>query len=362
MCITFKALEIGSGDAFLLENGDWRCLFDAGGSKKQIVSLLNSKHINHINLAICSHNDIDHANGFLGIFASGIHVDEIWLPGLWGHIIQFVKENRAEVFYRLLEDRGCDYREECMQEYNLQYYKELFDEKYEAISIERFDDELGSLFAFYEYEYEYLHSYRLLHRIPYHSIHEFSRLALSLDRIMKIAAAAYESGCLIRWFEPTIGCKIRPIKYNLCSLNSDEVIKIKKLRDFNCFYRALSLTETNHLSLTFEYYTNGEPIIRFSADSDCTCQSMLYKNNIIITAPHHGSEANSNVYQCIKGNDIIWVRSDRKSRIRPCDTFKKLASKYCLACANRNAKSEISFRYNRMQKKWIHLSGMHCNC
>ena len=108
--------------------------------------------------------------------------------------------------------------------------------------------------------------------------------------------------------------------------------------------------------------TNGEPIIRFSADSDCTCQSMVYKNSIIITAPHHGSEANSNVYQCIKGNDIIWVRSDRKSRIRPCDTFKKLASKYCLACANRNAKSEISFRYNRMQKKWIHLSGMHCNC
>lgn len=89
MSLSFSALEVGQGDAFLLEKEGWRCLFDSGGSKSGLESLLKNKRINHLNLAVCSHNDFDHIDGFLGILDtnSKITVDEIWLPGLFGSII-----------------------------------------------------------------------------------------------------------------------------------------------------------------------------------------------------------------------------------------------------------------------------------
>lgn len=101
MSLKFHALEVGSGDAFLLENNGWYCLFDAGGAKKRIVDLLKEKGIYKLNLAICSHNDKDHANGFLGLLDhnSGIDIDEIWLPGTWAKIIEFVTKRGIPVMY-----------------------------------------------------------------------------------------------------------------------------------------------------------------------------------------------------------------------------------------------------------------------
>ena len=45
MSLSFSALEVGQGDAFLLEKEGWNCLFDSGGSKKGLVSLLKKKKI-----------------------------------------------------------------------------------------------------------------------------------------------------------------------------------------------------------------------------------------------------------------------------------------------------------------------------
>lgn len=80
MSLLFSALEVGQGDAFLLEKDDWKCLFDSGGSKSGLESLLRKKKINHLNLAICSHNDFDHTNGFIGILGTrSVTIDEIWV-------------------------------------------------------------------------------------------------------------------------------------------------------------------------------------------------------------------------------------------------------------------------------------------
>ena len=57
-----QALEIGSGDSFLLECNEKSYLIDAGGNKQKILKLIPQK----INIAICTHNDSDHSNGFLG--------------------------------------------------------------------------------------------------------------------------------------------------------------------------------------------------------------------------------------------------------------------------------------------------------
>lgn len=92
MSTRFTALTIKEGDAFLLEDNGWNCLFDSGVDDK-IVDLLKYKGINKLDLAICSHNDEDHAQGFIELLESGFIIDEIWLPGLWASILQYIKNH-----------------------------------------------------------------------------------------------------------------------------------------------------------------------------------------------------------------------------------------------------------------------------
>ena len=92
MCTKFTALTVREGDAFLLEDDGWKCLFDSGRDES-IVDLLKIKGIDKLDLAICSHNDADHANGFIALFNSGFQINEIWLPGLWASVLQFIKDN-----------------------------------------------------------------------------------------------------------------------------------------------------------------------------------------------------------------------------------------------------------------------------
>ena len=149
-------------------------------------------------------------------------------------------------------------------------------------------------------------------------------------------------------------------------LNSEEC-PVSRLQDeILAFAMAVRLTEVNEFSLTFEYLKEGVPIIRFSADSDCIYQTASY-DGAIVTAPHHGSEANANVYTAIKGDNIIWVRSDTVSggtgkKPRPCDAFKSMKNKYCLACESFNFISEICFEYDPCHKKWQHVRGEQCRC
>lgn len=349
MSLSFSALEIGHGDAFLLEKDDWRCLFDSGASKSSIVSLLKKKKINNLNLVICSHNDFDHANGFLGILdqKNNITVDEIWLPSLFANIIQYVVDNGIprEIF---------ESEEYYIDTVNIE---SLYDREFEPISCEEFEDNMSMYIKYMD-----MYRYRLYEFLPYCRFN-FKKLSLliKLNNIAEIANKAYEAGCIIRWFEPIDGCTNNVISYGFTALNSIETNKIKKLKGVQEFIYALILTAENKYSLVFEYIKNNIPIVRFSADSDSTCQSVTpYKNNIIITAPHHGSEANQKVYKTIQGDDIIWVRSDYKSKTRPCSDFKNQQNRYCLACRNKNFKSELCFEY--YGNTWLCRKGNKCNC
>ena len=57
-----------------------------------IVRILNRKRIDNLDLAICSHNDADHANGFIELLESNIRMKEIWLPYWWASILQYAKD------------------------------------------------------------------------------------------------------------------------------------------------------------------------------------------------------------------------------------------------------------------------------
>lgn len=405
MSLTFTSLEVGSGDAFLLEkeqNGEkWVCLFDSGGSKSRIKSLLN-KHggIKIINLAICSHNDNDHANGFIGLLElKRKKIKEIWLPGIWASILQYIKDEikkdeQIDLFHKLFDDLVK--KEEDVNDLEKlldNYFKgreldSLYDKEAEAIDYKTFNNELSFFSGLMDSE-GHVHAERIydscLFKYSGHCMHcnnlkqckpQLHNIKIKLDRIIEIAILAYKRECTIRWFEPQEGSAINEIKkdYGFVSLNSTQ-LGVRKLKDFLCFLQAISLTEENKYSLAFEYCLkdkdkdedededNGIPIVRFSADSNCTCQSSdPYVNNIIVTAPHHGSAANANVYSRINGNNIIWVRSDRKKSDRPCDAFKKMKNRYCLACYNLYFVKEIRFEYDYLKQQWNYIGGHKCDC
>ncbi len=546
MSTRFTALKIGSGDAFLLEDNGKTILFDSGGSRNKIVSLLKNKkrRIKKINIAICSHNDGDHANGFIGLLKSDIDIDEIWLPYWWSSILQYAVEH--EINWDEIERISNEINDENIKGYNTEL---LYSENHEPLSDKAFDKVLSDIAKKYEVEkctefknklynrvtiqmYKDLNSIleenhidtemahaiekeiafrinlekldkivqrkadklvneivhkiadrkaegrdnELIDRIVFSSVfdhffyvtytycydnieaaiywfldcynrnidqtvagrlakalaHDFaddmavditydlgvylslliktslnslpsyysnqemiSCLALELkqdhfciiqdkeetpkakkpeiqmNNIMEIAALAYLHDCTIKWFEPTKGCTIIPIKStNFKALNSNLKHTIQILKNTMAFAYALYLTVENEYSLAFEYLNeDGIPIVRFSADSDCECGSLPYNKSIIITAPHHGSEANANVYDAIDPNNqdnIIWVRSDalNKTQGRPCDKFKSRKNKYCLACKYRvpNKKIEVCFEYNNLSQQWKPIHGYTCNC
>lgn len=356
MSLTFRALEIGSGDAFLLEDDSQRILFDSGGSKSILKSILKRKQCEHIHIAICSHNDVDHTNGFLGLLdSSDIQIDEIWLPMVWASLLQFIQERWREIAPWEIDDWRP------MNDNQQVEFVSLFQEG--SVSVEDFDDNL-SYFSRYESS-DISHELYIYH---YHWRRGFSYghdLVLKLENIFKIATAAYQKGSLIRWFEPTSMCQCNSsqIQNGLLPLNSQETRQIRKIKDVVSFFQALCLTDENRYSLVFEYLRDGIPVVRFSADSDCICQSQSpYNKNIIVTAPHHGSDANAQVYTSLQGNDIIWVRSDRKSRKRPCQNFKNMANRYCLVCKLPGmSKSEICFDYDDIRKQWRWQSGCQCH-
>lgn len=379
MSLTFTSLEVGSGDAFLLEkeqNGEkWVCLFDSGGSKSRIKSLLKQHQIEKIDLAICSHNDIDHANGFIGLLESDFRIEEIWLPGIWTGILQFIKDKKIgwrEIYY--LEDNLTKEEVEDLEKLldgknEDRKLDSLYDNEAKAIDYKTFDDELSYFSELIESDYFNINIIHPAFLPPYHFYlklqSQLSNINIKLNRIIKIAGLAYQHGCKIRWFEPTNECSKNKIDFGFMSLNSNQLISVRIIKNFLCLLQAIRLTEENEYSLVFEYCLNDKdneiPIIRFSADSNCICRSKQYDNNIIVTAPHHGSEANDNVYGALtQGNNIIWVRSDRKSSKRPCVAFKNMKNRYCLACYNLNFVEEISFEYD--SNKWNYIGGHKCDC
>lgn len=349
----FTALEIGSGDAFLLEDDGRKILFDSGGSKTSIVRILEGENIDRIHLAICSHNDIDHANGFIGLLKSKISIDEIWLPATWASILNFIIDNKHEFFepWRHIVYNIDEINDEIKHNVDCLYSKE-------SIPVEDFDERLSYISELIE-----INNLNDRDCWCYHHVLCGKPIIINLDRIMMIAGLAYQHGSKIRWFEPANSCTNNIIDYGLVALNSKQVSSVRKVKDEVSFLKMLTLTEENKHSLVFEFTKNDIPIVRFSADSDCCCMSVKsYTNNIIVTAPHHGSEANDIVYKNLKGDGIIWVRSDRKSQKRPCATFKKLSKKYCLACCEKNFKARVSFNYDFSQNRWKYLNGNKCSC
>jgi hypothetical protein len=333
------SLLIGSGDSFLIENEGENYLIDSGGNQKLILNLIPTK----IHLAICTHNDSDHCNGFIGILKSKKHsIDEIWLPGIWATVIDFVKKWTY----------NTQFSREQLDNINLENINlnEILTDTDE--SIDDLTDELGFLSDIDNFPY-----WRFFFN---HSIIN-SKIHFNINRILQIAKLAYDKGVAIKWFFPDSNGD--SLINNFRPVNCKHLLRMKRIRNnnLNFFYQLAYLTSENEHSLVFEYYIDKLPRILFTADSIISIANP-YTSQIIVTAPHHGSHSNRQVYSTIKGTDLIWIRSDRPSFTRPCQDFLHLKKKYCLSCTKKHPiqREEIIFEYDKGQ--WKYLKGQLCNC
>ncbi len=305
----FSALTIRQGDAFLLENDEWKCLFDSGWDQT-VVELLAFKGIDDLDLAICSHNDADHARGFIKWFERGFRINEIWLPGIWANVLRFVKEywNADEhidwVFENDIENydgsassllsndsvtdesfnHDLDFLKEfgdnefIIRRYCRRLHRNLFDNhtvlrafldrKWLQQSLDNHSD--------YDLDDDYM-DHSLLRAMSFDDQFEKIRYLRSafdikLTNILLIASSAIRHNCKIRWFEPTSACTKVEIDYGFISLNASKMCSIRMPKSSLAYLYLLKLTEENKHSLVFEFKNDDVPIIRFLADFDCACQ------------------------------------------------------------------------------------------
>ena len=74
---TLTALDVGQGDALLLETPSARVLVD-GGSDATAARLLARRGVRHLDVAIATHGDLDHVGGLPDVLRTA-RVGELWL-------------------------------------------------------------------------------------------------------------------------------------------------------------------------------------------------------------------------------------------------------------------------------------------
>lgn len=74
-------IDVGQGDAVLLEQSGHFAMIDAGtnDSEERLLAYLEQKNIDHLELLIMTHPDGDHIGGMDGVMEA-LQVDELWIP------------------------------------------------------------------------------------------------------------------------------------------------------------------------------------------------------------------------------------------------------------------------------------------
>ncbi len=380
----FIAIGVGQGDAFFLQRGDFALLVDGGRSVDGFaVQFQRVVKRSSVDVLVCTHNDSDHANGILGFLESGLKCREIWLPGSWTDRLEDLLLKSDEFFFELVKDIGelherprslsalGDWYAEIIQDEGVSYEEASADELAEAIETA---SEIEGGYRGYPWPRGFPWTRYHLELRPrlYKWWREDWRIQLLFEaiaageRIRRIALAAYHSGALIRWFEFASEGRRGGIPDRLVPVNAREVAIVLRKR-----WKALryfALTTSNKRSLVF--YSpglNNEPAVLFTADSDLGfSQSIQWHPDMIITAPHHGSESNAEAYRRFQkeaqGVSAIWVRSDGRFKTRPGSSYLQVpGTRFCTLCRGGvNPKQDLRFTLHRCQ--WKPVATRKCCC
>jgi hypothetical protein len=392
----FIAIPVGQGDAFYLERQGFSVLIDGGRSRSDFPSMFQGvTKADGVNVVICTHNDADHANGILGFLDAGLRCDELWLPGCWLGALPAVLKPFVEVFVDLIN--------------NIAETDNLSNMEGSPSPIEAYAERMrGSLVDAHTTEEElsveedgWPESYlQMLERAEPWDVHPYwlgswdpedwtfwpyrhcRRLGLAgvqllwsaIDaaaRIRAVATKTFHRGIPIRWFEFNTAAPSGGVSA-LQPINAREIVRVRP--PVGSLLAMLALTEANKESLVFWSPPTGRhPGVLFTADSDLANVHLPFQlDRAIVTAPHHGSEANANAYSALRGGasfssaSITWVRSDGRYRSRPGNTYLRLASRRLCTICRRSRGSSTTKQAVHLYSRggaWIpHAASRVCSC
>ena len=346
--------------------GDRTLLVDGGGSLRFPRRFVRATGRDHVNILVCTHNDSDHAKGVLGFLKGGPTADEVWLPASWMDRLEDLIISPRGFFEELIRDieKLSDTQVADLGYIGDQYAKRLANKEDMVVQV-------NSDVLYQAFEKGYLmkpHVYYWLG--PYRRKLLFEALS-GVNLVREIALAAYRAGCLIKWFD-YIGNKnqskaLGGIKNLLVPVNSVEVAQIRRPKRSALEY--VALTRSNKQSLVFMSPNEEDnPGVLFTADSDLSFyQQIQWHDQMIITSPHHGSEANKRAYERFSNEakgvkDVVWVRSDRKFTYRPGKSYLTAnGRKYCTWCkGSKSPKQDVQLELSN--NVWQPIRTRKCKC
>jgi hypothetical protein len=346
-------------------------------------------------VAICTHNDADHANGILGFLEDGLKCNELWLPARWLSALPSVLKPFVDVADELLRDihesRTASNRErDNLDPSSLEEYVDCISTtepsgavEEHSVADQRWPEPFIQMLEQAESweNYQQLHASWTLDGLYCRRFARYSALSLgqvkllwsaidAASRIRAIATAAFHRGIPVRWFEfdsanPSGG------KLALHPINAREIARVRPLA--GPLLNWLALTVSNRESLVYwSPSTKHVPGVLFTADSDLVGFKLpSYLDGSIVTAPHHGSESNRKAYMAVAKSSngqtpIIWVRSDGRYRSRPGATFVNLADrKFCTICRQcyGGSTQKQAVRFYARKGVWIRYpASIKCSC
>lgn len=373
----FIAIAVGMGDAFFLQRGDQTALIDGGFAADGFPDkFYRATNRNIVDVLVCTHNDADHANGLIGFLQSGLKCNEVWLPGTWTYRLEDILLRPNEFTDELISDiksiNPDSYDISSLEVLGDQYREKQIEKKEQERSTASLHEAMEEIEAAWMYEsspsllFRFIEIYLPL--LPRSKL--FIQAINAATRIYRIATKAYHSGATIRWFEYDGSASISEKQNFLIPMNSREVIKISK-RPSALEY--LALTTANKQSLVFysPLQEDNAPAVLFSADSDFkSISSIPWSEGMIITAPHHGSEANKRVYdRFVKESEgkfpVNWVRSDGRFKKRPGNSYlnmKQHGYLFCTLCrGNIYPKQDVHLTVNS-SGRWQSNNTQSCRC
>lgn len=382
---TFIAIGVRQGDAFFLQRQDTTVLIDGGRSRVNFADQFRRATVrNAVDILVCTHNDADHALGVLG-FLDALTCKEVWLPGSWTDRLEDLLLNQSEFFRELVNNVGSADLSGEMRPPLLETLGDQFSNpesrQHGKVEPESSLDALGEAFEKAEAAPELFWPCSPWPAIdlwfaPYlweNAQGDQGRFQLLVEavsaasRIKEISMAAYHSGARTRWFEHHRSANNGGVEGFLLPVNAREIVSFPRRRWSALQY--LALTVANKESLVFQspLNTSGAPVL-LTADSDLSFhQPIAWKDGMIITAPHHGSEANSRAYERFdrdtKGSvRAIWVRSDGRFRTRPGNSYLRVkGDRFCTLCRGSSSPRQ-DVRLSATSVQWQPVSTIPCSC
>ncbi len=388
---SFVAIGVGQGDAFFLDKAGITALIDGGRSMQGFPTQFQRvTKQDSVDILVCTHNDADHALGVLGFLRSGLTCKEVWLPGSWTDRLEDLLVD-AERFAEELISNVAEMEVEPEKRPLLQAVGDQYSE--EMIKRERDNDNertasTDALSEAFEMAAE-TEAYRDISWLyppppwppedwpgPWHKLRArdhgrfwlFVEAISAASRIREISLAAYHIGALIRWFEYDSASSNGGVPGFLVPLNAREILRMRRRRWTALYW--LALTTANKQSLVFlSPADEKQPAVLLTADSDLSFSHPIpWSDGMVMTAPHHGSEANAHAYRRIvheTGNslDVVWVRSDgRFFKTRPGSSYlQACGSRFCTICrGSNNSKQDV--RLAVASQTWKPVSTRKCCC